>query len=565
MLSKSSDEVKTSRQDSRQDSRQESFSRDSRKSGQKWETLYHNGPNFPEPYVPLPDDVRILYKGEPVKLPISIKNEFNVSAEEAAVFYALKLILEEKKGRAVDEGFRDNFFDDWKTIMKSSKMDVKIKHVEKVDFSPIVSFLKKEAETKKFRDKKSLDEKKKAIQEKYGYALVDGVRTKVGAYTIEPPSLYAGHGSHPKRGRIKRRVSPDEITINVSLDGIPECQINGKKCEWKQVVSKKDAVWLAQWKNNITERTKYIYLDRNESEFVVESDKQKFEKARKLLRNITEIREKYTRDMESSGILIKQLSTAVYLLDVIAIRPSTEKDEETESNTLGLTTLLVENIEIKDSKNVSINFLGKSSIPYIKTVKVSKQAVKNLTELMEDKRPTDQLFNLVDANRLNIYLSKLVPNFTELTSKVFRTFKACTILEQVLSEIELDETASQKDKKLAFEQANIQVADALNHKTLTTSTDRVKKIQEKKSLIECRECKTEKQEKTRQESLRQIESRLQQAEGNISLGTSKQNYIDPRIVVAWCKKNDVAIEKIYPMKTLEKFEWSMDTKMNWKF
>lgn len=30
----------------------------------------------------------------------------------------------------------------------------------------------------------------------------------------------------------------------------------------------------------------------------------------------------------------------------------------------------------------------------------------------------------------------------------------------------------------------------------------------------------------------------------IALGTSKLNYLDPRITVSWCRKNDVPIEKV---------------------
>lgn len=33
----------------------------------------------------------------------------------------------------------------------------------------------------------------------------------------------------------------------------------------------------------------------------------------------------------------------------------------------------------------------------------------------------------------------------------------------------------------------------------------------------------------------------------IALGTSKINYLDPRITVAWCKRHEVPIEKVsYP-------------------
>ena len=34
----------------------------------------------------------------------------------------------------------------------------------------------------------------------------------------------------------------------------------------------------------------------------------------------------------------------------------------------------------------------------------------------------------------------------------------------------------------------------------------------------------------------------------IALGTSKINYLDPRITVAWCKRHEVPIEKVgYPI------------------
>ncbi|XP_067386201.1 DNA topoisomerase 1-like, partial [Emydura macquarii macquarii] len=44
----------------------------------------------------------------------------------------------------------------------------------------------------------------------------------------------------------------------------------------------------------------------------------------------------------------------------------------------------------------------------------------------------------------------------------------------------------------------------------------------------------------------------------IALGTSKLNYLDPRISVAWCKKFGVPIEKIYNKTQREKFAWAID-------
>ncbi|ENN71967.1 hypothetical protein YQE_11401, partial [Dendroctonus ponderosae] len=44
----------------------------------------------------------------------------------------------------------------------------------------------------------------------------------------------------------------------------------------------------------------------------------------------------------------------------------------------------------------------------------------------------------------------------------------------------------------------------------------------------------------------------------IALGTSKLNYLDPRISVAWCKKYSVPIEKIYNKTQRDKFRWAID-------
>ncbi|KAJ2327589.1 DNA topoisomerase 1 [Coemansia sp. RSA 2681] len=50
-----------------------------------------------------------------------------------------------------------------------------------------------------------------------------------------------------------------------------------------------------------------------------------------------------------------------------------------------------------------------------------------------------------------------------------------------------------------------------------------------------------------------------------ALSTSKINYIDPRISVAWCKKNNVPLEKIFNRALREKFTWAMEVDSEWTF
>ena len=52
---------------------------------------------------------------------------------------------------------------------------------------------------------------------------------------------------------------------------------------------------------------------------------------------------------------------------------------------------------------------------------------------------------------------------------------------------------------------------------------------------------------------------------NISLGTSKVNYIDPRITIAFLKKHNLPLDKIFSKTLQEKFKWAMDTDVNFVF
>lgn len=59
------------------------------------------------------------------------------------------------------------------------------------------------------------------------------------------------------------------------------------------------------------------------------------------------------------------------------------------------------------------------------------------------------------------------------------------------------------------------------------------------------------------DSIKKAELNLKNKDSNkeVALGTSKINYMDPRITVAWCKRCDVPIESIFPKTLRDKFNW----------
>jgi DNA topoisomerase I len=73
-------------------------------------------------------------------------------------------------------------------------------------------------------------------------------------------------------------------------------------------------------------------------------------------------------------------------------------------------------------------------------------------------------------------------------------------------------------------------------------------------------------EKKRQQIAKaDIAARVKEDLKTVALGTSKINYLDPRITVAWCKKAEVPMEKVFNKSLLSKFFWAMDADPEFRF
>jgi len=63
----------------------------------------------------------------------------------------------------------------------------------------------------------------------------------------------------------------------------------------------------------------------------------------------------------------------------------------------------------------------------------------------------------------------------------------------------------------------------------------------------------------------EMDKKIKEDLKTVALGTSKINYLDPRITVAWCKRHEVPIEKIFNKTLLAKFGWAMDVDPEFRF
>ena len=77
----------------------------------------------------------------------------------------------------------------------------------------------------------------------------------------------------------QQRVRPEQVTINIGADADIPKPPEGTK--WGSVQHDNAVTWLAMWKENVNDNTKYIFLAANSS-LKGQSDMKKFEKAREL-------------------------------------------------------------------------------------------------------------------------------------------------------------------------------------------------------------------------------------------------------------------------------------------
>lgn len=374
----------------------------------KWTTLEHNGVVFPPPYEPLPKHVKMKYDGVPITL--------HPDAEEVAGFFGGML---NSTHNVENPTFQKNFFADFKEILKktggakdSQGNAVPIKEFAKCDFKPIFEYYEAKRLEKKnmsAAEKKALKAQKDEAEAPYMYCMWDGRKQKVGNFRVEPPSLFRGRGEHPKTGRVKTRVQPEQITINIGKEAKVPTPPEGHR--WKEVKHDQEGTWLAMWQENINGNYKYVMLAAN-SDIKGQSDYKKFEKARELKKHIARIRKDYSKGLKHELMAERQKATAVYLIDKFALRAGNEKGED-EADTVGCCSLKYENVTLRPPNTVIFDFLGKDSIRFYDEVEVDSQVFKNLRIFKkEPKKEGDEIF---DRLTVSLFLFFLASHHSSLT------------------------------------------------------------------------------------------------------------------------------------------------------
>jgi DNA topoisomerase-1 len=500
--------------------------------------LIHSGVLIPKRYEP--KGFHITINGQQVAL--------TPHQEEMAVAWVKKLATDYVK----DPVFIKNFFQDFSEAMG---MQDKPLSPEQVDFSEIIGFVEREKQIKanmsKEEKKKQAQERKvlrEANKEKYGYAIIDGIKTEVGNYTVEPPSIFMGRGEHPMRGKWKPYIGESDIILNLSPDA-PRPPGN-----WKEIIWQPDYMWIAKWDDKLVGKEKYIWLS-DSSHVKQQKEIEKFDKAKQLAKRIDKLREHIQKHLESTDVRKRKVATVAYLIDELKLRVGDEKDPD-EADTAGATTLRPTHVMINSSSKVLFDFLGKDSVRWQREVELPERVVQNIKEFRSEAESSSRseatIFEGIRSEHINSFLSQIMPG---LTAKVFRTYHASSVVKDSLEKVNVPKTESAATKKHVATMANLEAAIVCNHKRKPPKNwdESLAKKEDRLRTLENSPTKTPKLEE-RIQALR-LKIKEVQSTRDYNLRTSLKSYIDPRVYYSWGKSADFDWKIYYPKTLQKKFSW----------
>jgi DNA topoisomerase-1 len=569
--------------------------------------LIHNGVVVPDP----PSSIGLVLeiRGESVAL--------TPKQEEMALAWAKK----HGTPYVADHTFARNFMTDFGQELGLES----VLSVDEVDFGPAIRIVVAEREaragmTKEERKALAAERRaqREALREQYGYALVNGERTELANYVVEPSGIFMGRGKHPLRGRWKEGARQEDITLNLSPDAPRPVG------EWEEILWQPESLWVARWKDRLSGKLKYVWLSDTAS-VKQEREAQKFDQAHELHAHLGAVRAQIEDDLGHRRRRRRMLATVCYLIDTLCLRVGDEKDAD-EADTVGATTLRPEHVTLHPDGMAEFRFLGKDSVLWHKKLELPGVVERNLEELLHTARPSNssgdgdrshptrdkpQLFPEISSRNVNAYLSGILPG---LTAKVFRTHHATFAVREFLEDSLVEADDPEHVKWEAANLANLEAAVLCNHtkkapaswprsrqrykerrqkaeervktyrERLTTQREALADLRKearekrdaappaKKKKVKARYKKRIEVAKRRVERTRGMLERARLRRDKIktqasiaakkrtwNLGTSLKAYIDPRVYYDWGEQIDYdVLNKYYPKALRRKFAWVRD-------
>lgn len=465
-----------------------------------------------------------------------------------------------------------------------------------------------------------------AKEEEIPKAIIDGKEYRMTRNVVDKSGIFISRGSeHPLNGRIRRPIFPSDVTLNMSsgarVPSPPKFVSSSSKGGWADVIHDPCVSWLARWEDPLTRFPKYVYLDGG-ADLRQYHENRKFEKARELKRNIRKFCKALQRDVsQTSDPTLSQLAACVWLIMIFGIRAGNDEQRSRStkaiignrggkgrggggagtskndvSGTVGATSLRKNHITIKGNC-VRLKFIGKDHVPYDEYHVVPNILAKKLSALVNNGHDDSPLlFDLISADGTNAYLDGLLPG---LTCKVLRTYRASSLLDSRLTRYQSATGSGSSSPEVMFDLRTrisllsvglLEAAWLMNHrKAVTNMTTEMKNTNAKnrkrfdmlcedvwmsvsRVLISDSRGDNDEAARTRKQKsqIAEVQENVQRAvrfakDLRLSPQTAKVNYIDPRIVISYCKRSQIPIEKAYTSSHRKRFGWALSAPAGFRF
>jgi DNA topoisomerase-1 len=509
-----------------------------------------------------------VYKSKGFKL----NNQKLTDAQEERIWALARYLESEHFTNPVfEKNFLNDFNKDFTFNIKSFKELVPVlKEMRKIQLN------EQEAKKNKTKEERLKEkEEKEKLKEKYGYALVDGVKTQLSTYTTEGSRIFIGRGAHPKHGCWIDAVQPEDITINCS-PGKEPAPPKGHK--WGKVVFNQKAAKTFYYNLEKISANKFAYFAPS-SDFGKKKNSEKFDKILLLANNWDKMKKHIDKEMKSNDEKIREAAMVAWLISNVGIRPGSDEkiDSEDFAETIGASTLKKKNILLNEKEDSFVlDFIGKDSVRFTRKIEATGPVLNYFKQIYKTLKDEDLIFPNITAGDVNKFLGDCLPG---VTCKAFRGAKGSALMAEGLRNIKIEEGMTKKDIKRLLDDANFRVAELLNHKRTVNKqkfSESLSKIDSKKEQVQAEIRVLEKMrkdigEEKYQKKLDRLNKRIEEFEtqkklkdkfSETSISTSRTNYIDCRVIISWLKDNDLEPEVAYTKTVLAKFDWALDCNKN---
>lgn len=206
----------------------------------KWKSIRHQGPYFPEySHFSKKADTSTLYDKNHTK-------QFKLLPEEEkyAFLYA-SIIVDQLQDPKIDDIFRNNF---WLSFQKKLRPQQPFGSLDEIDWTDVI---------RKYREELKIGRVSDLERMQYGRVIVDGKTYAAMPFAVSEESIFYGDENRDddRRGMIKRRITPADVTLNLSsqfIDDVPNSR------DFKEIVYQPGVKWAAKWQDPITQKLKYM-------------------------------------------------------------------------------------------------------------------------------------------------------------------------------------------------------------------------------------------------------------------------------------------------------------------